>query len=215
MRVHLRARASLASSGRTEVRDIIARMMEIRTLSLPGDPTGSPQALAPRGRRARAAITDFGRLFGGALVAFLGSVTYLLIRTNWGKYDASDIDSALAGALLVAVPPTVAAWLLLSVAEHQATPGQRRVGLIIARRKDGWRGARQLRMALHPLSLPFWVWLITMLSLLAVPVLPWIVVIWGALVGLGGLSSAVLFAFRPRTPALHDWVARTRVVVCR
>lgn len=194
---------------------MIARMMQIGTLSLPGDDAGPPQALAPRGRRARAAITDLGGLFGGALVAFLGGVTYLLIRTNWGRYDASDIDSALAGALLVAVPPTVAAWLLLSVAEHRATPGQRRAGLVIARREDGWRGARLLRMALHPLSLPFLVWLVAMLSLLAVPVLPWLVVIWGALVGLGGLSSAVLFALRPGTPAIHDWVAGTRVVVRR
>jgi len=192
---------------------MIARMMQIGTLSLPGDDAGPPPALAPRGRRARAAIADLGVLFGGALVAFLGGMAYLLIRTNWGRYDTSDIDSALAGALLVAVPPTVAAWLLLSVAEHRATPGQRRAGLVIARREDGWRGARLLRMALHPLSLPFWVWLVAMLSLLAVPVLPWLVVVWGALVGLGGLSSAVLFALRPGTPAIHDRVARTRVVV--
>ena len=193
---------------------MIGRMMQVGTLSLPGDDAGLPPGLAPRAARLRAALIDLGALFGGALVALMAGFTYLLVRTNWGSTDASDFDSAIAAALLLAVPPTWAGWLLLSVKEHRATPGQRRAGLVVARREDGWRGGRLLRTALHPLSLPFWLWSLAMLRpLLAVPVLPWPVLLWSALVVIGGLVSVVLLALRPRTPAIHDWVARTRVVV--
>lgn len=192
---------------------MIARMMQVGTLSLPGTDTGLPSELAPRGARVRAALSDLGVLLGGSLASVLVSLAYLLVRTSWGAYDATDFDSALAAALLLAVPLTWAAWLLMSVAEHGATPGQRLAGLVVARREDGWRGARMQRVALHPMSLPFWLWAAAMLLLLGVPLAPWAVLLWSALVAIGGLASMVLLAIRPGTPAVHDWVARTRVVV--
>ncbi|MBT5773830.1 MAG: hypothetical protein HOH95_05585 [Dehalococcoidia bacterium] len=187
--------------------------MQVGTLSLPGTDAGLPSELAPRGARARAALSDLGVLLGGALVAVLVSLAYLLVRTSWGATDASDFDSALAAALLLAVPPTWAMWLLMSAVEHRATPGQRHAGLVVARDEGAGRGARARRMALHPISLPFWFWVVAVLLLLGVPLVPWAVLLWSALVGIGGLASVVLLAVRPRTPAVHDWVARTRVVV--
>ena len=192
---------------------MITRMMQVGKLSLPGTDAGLPSELAPRGARARAALSDLGVLLGGGVAAFLVAVVYLLVRTSWGATDASDFDSALAAALLLAVPLTWAAWLLMSVAEHRATPGQRRAGLVVARREDDWRSARLLRMALHPMSLPFWLWVAAMLLLLGVPLAPWAVLLWSALVVIGGLASLVLLAIRPGTPGVHDWAARTRVVV--
>ncbi len=192
---------------------MIARMMQVGTLSLPDTDAGLPSELAPRSARVRAALSDLGVLLGGALVAVLASLAYLLVHTSWGATDVTDFDSALAAALLLAVPPTWAAWLLMSVVEHRVTPGQRRAGLAVARDADAWRGARARRMALHPISLPFWLWVVAALLLLGVPMVPWAVLLWSALVGIGGLASLVLLAVRPGTPAVHDWVARTRVVV--
>jgi len=192
---------------------MIERMMQVGTLSLPGEDAHLPSNAAPRGARVRALLWDVGGLVFGALISFVVGVTYLLMRTTWGTYDAGDFDSALATALVLAVPPTQAGWLLLSVAERGATPGQRRAGLAIARREGEWRAARIVRMALHPLSLPAWLWLAAMLFLLAVPVLPWLVVLWSGLLAIGVLSSIVIFAIRPAAPAVHDLLARTRVVV--
>jgi hypothetical protein len=158
-------------------------------------------------------MSDVGVLLGGALVAVLASLAYLLVRTSWGAYDASDFDSALATALLLAVPPTWTVWLLMSVVEYRATPGQRRAGLAVARNADAVRGARARRMALHPISLPFWLWVVAVLQLLNVPVIPWTLLMWSALVAIGGLASVVLLTVRPGTPAVHDWVAQERVVV--
>lgn len=192
---------------------MIGRMMQVGTMSLAGEGADPSPRLASRGARARAFLYDAGALAGGALAASIAGVVYLLIRTGRGTYDASDLDSAFAAALLFAVPPTQAAWLVLSVIEYGATPGQRRAGLAIARREGGWGGARFLRMALHPLSLPAWAWLGAVLMLLGVPVPPWTMGLWGGLLILGGLGSAALFAFRPSAPGLHDRVSGTRVVV--
>jgi hypothetical protein len=192
---------------------MIAQMMQVGTLSPPRTDVGPPSELAPCGARLRAALSDVAVLLGGALVAVLASLAYLLVRTSWGAYDASDFDSALAAALLLAVPPTWAVWLLMSVVEHRATPGQRRAGLTVVRGEDAGRGARTRRMALHPISLPFWLWVVAVLLLLGVPAVPWALLIWSALVAIGGLASVVLLEVRPGTPAVHDWVVHARVVV--
>ena len=188
-------------------------MMQVGTLSPLGTDAGLPSEFAPRGARLRATLSDVGVLLGGALVAVLVSLAYLLVCTSWGAYDTSDFDSALAAALLLAVPPTWAVWLLMSVVEHGATPGQRRAGLARPRNADTGRGAQTRRMALHPISLPFWLWVVAVLLLIGVPVVPWALLMWSALVVIGGLASVVLLAVRPGTPAVHDWVARARVVV--
>jgi len=192
---------------------MIGLMMQVGTLSLPGDDAGARSGVAPRGARVRATLFDVGALLAGGAVALLVGVLYLLVRTSWGTYDAGDFDSALATALLLAVPPTWMAWMLTSITERGATPGQRRAGLVVANREGGRRWARLLRMALHPLSVPFWLWSGAMFLLLGTPLLAILVLLWAGVVMIGGLISMVMFAIRPRTPAIHDLLARTRVVV--
>lgn len=192
---------------------MIGRMLQVGTRSLPEEDARPPSGATPRRARLHALAGDVGMLLGGSLLATLLAFAYLLVRTSWGATDVGDFDSALAAALLLAIPPTWAAWLLISVAEHRATPGQRRAGLVLAASETARRGAPQLRMALHPLSLPLWLWSAVMLLLLSVPVLPWLVVLWCSLIAIVGLASFVMLLVQPRSPAIHDQLAGTRVVV--
>ena len=195
------------------VRDIIDQMIQFGIISLTENNADQPSEIAPRGARARAALSDIAMLLSGGVVAFVIALIYLFIRTGWGATDTTNFDSTLATALLLAVPPTSMAWMLLSLAEYRATPGQLREGLVVVSREGGLRWGLLLRIAMHPLNLPFWLWLTAILSLLAVPVLPRLVLLWSALVTIDGLLSIVLLVLRPRTPAIHDLLAQTRVVI--
>jgi hypothetical protein len=192
---------------------MIGRMLQAETLSLSQVDAPPPSGVATRRARLRALLSDIGTLLGGSLLAVLLAFAYLLVRTNGGATDVGDFDSALAGALLLAIPPTWAARLLISLAENRATPGQRRAGLVIARREDRRPAALLLGMAMHPLSLPLWVWSAVMLLMLSVPVLPWLVALWCALVTIVGLASLVVLIVQPQAPAIHDQLAGTQVVV--
>ncbi len=193
---------------------MIDRMTQVGTLSTPADTARPLSGQASRAARFRANLYDFAALIGGTALALLIASAYLLVRTGWGATDVGDADSAIAAALLLTIPPTWIAWQLISVSERAATPGQRRAHLRVEVREDGWPGARQLRTALHPLTIPIWLWLAALVGpLLAVPIIPLVILVWILLVAVAALSSLVLFAVRPGAPAVHDWVARTKVVV--
>jgi hypothetical protein len=70
-----------------------------------------------------------------------------------------------------------------------------------------------LRLATHPLALPLWGWL-TLTALHSG--LPWLWLPSAAVViavALAGLLSFALLLARPELSAIHDLIARTRLVV--
>ncbi len=175
-----------------------------------GVPTPAP---VPRRLRLAACLRDLGVLAAGLSAAALTAFAFLLARTAAGRFDAGAGDTALAAALMLAVPPTWVGWLAISIGRHGVTPGQHRAGLV--RRTTHPcslpRVRRLLGAALHPLTVPVWLWLCAMLALLAVPALPWLVLAWSGIVSVGAVGSLALLLSGWRSATIHDQVSCTRL----
>ncbi len=136
----------------------------------------------------------------------LGGV-WLFVRSSGGAVDIAPGDARVGAAIALATPPAWFAWFASGVLSGR-TWGQARTGVFVA----GSGPQRALRVAAHPLAGAVWAWLVLVL-LAAGQILAALVtlivlgaVILGAAVSLGG------WVFRPAAPAVHDRIARTRVL---
>jgi hypothetical protein len=163
------------------------------------------------GRRSRAVAVAFDVAIGvGALiVGQVLAVSWLFFRTGWGRDDVASGDATIAFGLAAAAVP---AWLVLLVYDLVtvgATPGQRRAGLVV----EGSSMARVGRLAAHPLGLAWWAWLASMLVLAEIPWVSLLPLTALFVCALGGVASFVLAILRPDLPAVHDFLAHTRLAV--
>lgn len=173
----------------------------------PDRPTTAERGIPP-GRRVLAFAVDL--IYGGlaSLLAALAAGGWLLLRTSWGRDDIPAGDATFAAALLLAATPAWLAWTALRLAQRGATPGQDRQRL----RVTGTPRRRLLRLALHPLAVPGWLWLAILAAVATVDPVALAFAATGAVVFLGGLIGAGRAVLRPQAPALHDLIARTRLV---
>ncbi len=163
---------------------------------------------APRGRRLLAFALDL--IYGGTASLFATMVAggWLLLRTAWGRDDVPSGDAAFAWVLLLAATPAWLAWTALRLAQQGATPGQARGHL----RVMGSTRRRLLRLALHPLAVPGWLWLAILAAIATFYALAIAAAAFAGAVFLGGLVTAGRALFRPRARGIHDLIARTRLV---
>lgn len=174
------------------------------------DPAGrSPRAPARATDRLLSILTDVAWLTAGSIGAFVVALGFLFWRTSWGAVDAGAGDTSIATALLLAPAPTWLAWLISSVLDERASPGQRERRLVVTTTPQAWPGARLIRLALHPLSLPGWLWLSTITYLLAAIWLSWLFLLIALVVALTAAGSAILIVIGRRP--LHDVLGRTNV----
>lgn len=164
--------------------------------------------LPPRSRRLLAFALDL--FYGGtaSLLAILVAGSWLLVRTAWGRDDVPSGDATFASALLLAATPAWLAWTALHLAQRSATPGQARSRLRVV----GSPRRRLLRLAIHPLAVPGWLWLAILAAVATFNILAIAVAAFAGAIFLGGLITAGRALFRPRACGLHDLIARTRLV---
>ena len=186
-----------------------------------------------RRRRLAAVGFDVAAVFVATLAAVVIATLWLLLRSGLGRDDAGGGDAVLALSLVAAVVPAWALYVGAALWRGGLTPGQRRMVVAVEARGAGealapfdglrvsgevlepgghgsasrWR--RALRLAVHPISLPTWVWLALTALLTGVPWLwlPFALAAGG--VALAGAASLVMFLGWPSMPALHDRVAGT------
>lgn len=174
----------------------------------------APPFTAPalRRRRLAAAGADAATLALALLAAGALATAWLLVRTAWGRDDTTQGEAALAFALGGAAVPAWTAWVTLHLYDRGATPGQRWQRLAIEAVSPA---RRALRLAAHPLALPAWGWLLTVLFLLdarwlAAPAVLLTLAVMGS-----ALASLVLLLVRPAWRGPHDRLARTRLTAGR
>lgn len=217
--------ARAGAIGHPSVRDIMAAM---RTAAVTGvDARGGPESLAPpaavsRGRRAAALLIDLATLALLLAVAVAVALAWLLVRTAWGRDDALDGDTAVAFALVGAMPPVWLARLALALARDGATPGQRARGLRVEVRAERVGGLgrvvgsvparRALRLLAHPAGVVGWTWLAGVAWVADAGVLAWPLTALTIAAILGSLASTVVWLLRPTVLPLHDRLAGTRLV---
>lgn len=174
-----------------------------------------PPGAAPRRlRRLGAATVDLVALWIATIGVLVVANIYLLGRTSIGRYDVGDIDSLIAVTLEASIVPVWIAWQVMSVAATGATAGQRLLGLRVEALPSAHAGARYLRMALHPISAPAWLWLALMIWLAGAPrTLSLTPVLAAGAVVAAGIASGVVVLARPRgARAIHDILARTCII---
>ncbi len=174
----------------------------------PPNPTGK-HATSRRGRLAASAI-DAGAALALLAAAVAVAMLWLLLRTDLGRDDAGAGDAVVAASLVAATIPAWTAWLVARLWRDGATPGQRRRGLTLAA-SDGPRWRSLARLAAHPLSLPFWLWLTVTAALAEIPWLWLVPTIAATTVTLVSLASLALLLAQPQRRAVHDLLARTRL----
>jgi len=173
----------------------------------PDRPTTAAPGIPP-GRRVLAFAIDL--IYGGlaSLLTALAAGGWLLLRTAWGRDDVPSGDATFASALLLAATPAWLAWTALRLVRHGATPGQGRQRL----RVTGAPRRRLLRLTVHPLAVPGWLWLSILAAVATCNVVAIACAAVGTAVFLGGLITAGRALLRPQAPGLHDLIARTRLV---
>jgi hypothetical protein len=176
--------------------------------------TAAPFGAPRRTRRLLAAAVDILALGAALTGAFLVATIYLLARSALGRDDVSDLDSLIAVAIEVSIIPVWIAWQTMSVASHGATVGQRLLGLHVDALPRAHEGARYLRLLLHPVSAPAWLWLALAVWLAGAPATLALTPLFAAgAVAAAGIASGVIVIVRPPgARPIHDVLARTRLV---
>ena len=174
-------------------------------------------ARATRGRRAAALALDAGSGLLAALAAAVLATAWLLARTGRGALDPTDGDTALAFAVVAAVPAAWVAWLVLRLRRDAATPGQRALHLHVASARGLEAPAPAatravVRLAVHPLGAVGWAWLAMLTALAGGWPLDAAFGLVALAVAAAGLASAAMLLVRPHARPLHDRIAGTRVV---
>lgn len=174
----------------------------------PPTPTATAEPPVPLGRRVLALTVDL--IYGGAASILAASAAggWLFLRTAWGRDDVPSGDATFASALVLAATPAWLAWTALRLAQRGATPGQARCGLRVAGRPR----RRLLRLAVHPLAIPGWLWLAILAAVATFEALAAVFAVAAAAVLLGGAVTAGGALVRPQARGLHDLLARTRLV---
>ncbi|MPZ99804.1 MAG: hypothetical protein GEU80_10810 [Dehalococcoidia bacterium] len=164
-------------------------------------------AVPGRRERLAAATFDLVTLCLALAVAGLVATLFLLLRTGLGATDVGDVDAMLAFAALSASVPTWTAWYALRLLDG-ASRGHAAAGL----RVRGPAAGRLLRVVVHPLGAPFWLWLAGLAGLLGgrTAAQPFAVV--AGVVVLGGVVSLAMLLVRPGARALHDRAAHTTLL---
>jgi hypothetical protein len=184
----------------------------------PADPALDPtrgQRRHDRRWRLAASALDAGVALALLAAAMAVATAWLLLRTDLGRRDAGAGDAVAAVSLVAAAVPAWTAWLAARLWRDAATPGQRRQGLALASAGASpepvrWRPIA--RLTLHPLSLPAWLWLALTAALGGVPWLWLMPALVAAIVALAALASLALLLARPQRRAVHDLLARTRLM---
>jgi hypothetical protein len=175
-------------------------------------------ALAPdaddasaRTRRFVAAAIDVATLLVAIVLAAVAGIGYLLVRTGWGLFDASVFDAFVAASLVLTMLPAWLACQAMRLMRRGATFGQDCVRLRLFMRDGAQPYAPMLRLAMHPLSIPGWLWLAALAGIAGIPWLQIVLLVPALLLFLGGIVSAGIILARPGSPALHDRLAKTAV----
>lgn len=161
-------------------------------------------------------VTLLAATAGGSVLA----IAWMLARTDRGRFDLAVGDAVIALALTAAAGPAWTAWQWLRLSDEGVTFGHARFAASeISARPSAQRGRRRaLVLALHPVSLPLWVWLTAACfasgagALIALAIIPLAVTL---LVGLLMMGSLALLLIRPAALPLHMWIARATFGVRR
>jgi hypothetical protein len=174
-----------------------------------------PASELGRGRVLLACAYDLATLLIGTLASSLVAITWMLARTDWGRLDLNTGDAVIALAIAVSAGPAWTAWQWLHLREG-ATFGRRHVhGYGTSPSETVYGPMQRIRQAvwfaLHPVSLPLWVWLTAVL--VATGSSPFIFVSSAPLTAalataLLAVISLVSVLVRPSLPPLHAWIAR-------
>jgi hypothetical protein len=150
-------------------------------------------------------------LLGSSLVALL----WMLGRTGWGRYDLGAGDAVIALATAVSAGPAWTAWQWLHLRDERATFGRRRTQRLATQPNLAQTSVRDARrgvwLALHPVSLPLWVWLTAVLiatgssPFIFASSLPFTAAVTTTLLA---AISLIALLVRPSFLPLHVWIAR-------
>ena len=180
----------------------------------------SGPALTPRGASrgrlllawASALATLLLALAAGSLLATI----WMLARTEWGRFDLGTGDAVFALALPASAAPAWTAWRWLRLWEEAALLDRWRARLTPAEGPEHARSNldRRVRrivwLALHPVGLPFWLWLTCALLVTATSAFTVLAVVpltVSLLVALLAAVSLVMLLARPSLWPLHVWLA--------
>lgn len=173
----------------------------------PGARIWTSDIAAPLGQRAAAFAFDLINGAVASLIALAVAATWLLLRTAWGRDDVPVGDATFAAGTLLAATPAWLAWTALRLAREGATPGQARAGLRVV----GSPKRRLLRLSLHPIAAPGWIWLAIIAVVATLEPLALVLAAMGGAIFVAGLMTTVLAVARPTARGLHDRIAATRL----
>lgn len=167
----------------------------------------TPEAAVTPGQRAAAFAFDLIHGAVASLIALSVAATWLLLRTAWGRDDVPAGDATFAAGTLLAATPAWLAWTALRLARQGATPGQARAGLRVV----GPPRQRLIRLSLHPLAAPGWMWLAIMTAVATLDRSALAFAAVAVAIFVAGLVTATLAIARPTARGLHDRIAGTRL----
>lgn len=184
----------------------------VTAVPLPSTPPSLSTTAITRRARLRAGARDLLALLPPLATASMIAVAWILVRTAWGRDDARDLDTAIALAIVAAVPPAWLARIALALLTAQATPGQRAERLAVDATRARIRHAVAVRLALHPLGAIGWGWVAGELALAQWYTAALAAGALAAVLLLCGLVSLAIILVAPDARALHDRAAGTRLV---
>lgn len=161
--------------------------------------------------RAAALAVDLGWGALAVLAAALLAFAWLFIRTDRGAQHVTDGDSIIAAGLVGAAVPAWLAWIAVRALAEGATHGQQRMGIRVEARMQR-PVPRLLRLLVHPVSVPGWLWVAGVLAIVEVPWIPVFVGLIAVTIAVMGVISALVLTVNPGADALHDRLAGTRTV---
>ncbi|RLT44006.1 MAG: hypothetical protein DWI58_02105 [Chloroflexi bacterium] len=172
----------------------------------------SSKDLVTRGARLRADLRDLASGLPLLVVAVGIALAWLLARTSAGSESARSVDTAIALAIVGAVPPVWLARLALGLTSRSATSGQQALGLRVQTMREPRRYAALVRLAMHPFGAVGWGWLAGVLALAHLYAAALVLAGLAIAIGVAGVVSFVLVLVTPSARALHDRVAGTALV---
>ena len=154
---------------------------------------------------------DVATLASALAATGLIAVAWMLARTDLGRYDLGVQDAVFALSICLASGPAWSAWQWLRLRTDGATFGGRRTTIA----SDGGSHLvasswfrRWALAAVHPTTLPLWLWATMVLTISGVDALALLAVLPLTMFLTGGvlmLGSMVLLLVRPSAAPLHVW----------
>jgi hypothetical protein len=134
-------------------------------------------------------------LLAVSLSATLVAFAWLLVRSDGGALDVTSGDAIFAAAVVAAALP---AWTVMQW--HDVAAARRGT-----RARTRWR--RALWFALHPVSIPAWSWLATLLAIVTMTLAAYVALAISVVVLLLGIASLCTLLAAPHAHALHTRLA--------